>query len=76
MAIERLPLCSFYKPVSKDGHAGPHAHTMLPFAPSLYFFDGTSFPTTQSVIPQDTTRTFGGIRQPDTFRKDCCSPVA
>lgn len=67
-----LPLCSIPTVADKDGNAGANAKFLLPFY-GYWAASGQvyTFPLGNAV--QDQSMRMGGVSQPDTFQKDCCT---
>lgn len=70
MAKPLLSLCAIPMVADKDGHAGVNAKFLLPFW-GYWAANGQvfSWPT----MNQDHGMRMGGVSQPNTFQKDCCT---
>ena len=75
MAGERLNLCKAPRSQTREGHAGPNAHMLLPFlddSHGIWFADGRQISIAGATIPQYKGTTLGSQTKPNTFKKDCC----
>lgn len=63
-----LPLCSIPKIVNRDGFGGENGKLYIPFC-GFVFASGATFAPVGATVPQDPSRTIGGIVKPDTFSK-------
>ncbi len=76
MTVALLPVCSNPKVAIKDGYTGAFARLYLIGYPYSYWFaSGQQYTWPSATIAQDNSIRFSGLRQPDTYRKDCCDPL-
>jgi hypothetical protein len=72
MSKPLLPLCSIPTVADKDGDAGANAKFLLPFY-GYWAASGQVFAFPLGNAAQDPSMRIGGVSQPDTFQKDCCT---
>lgn len=77
MCYPHLPLCSIPPIANKDGAVGAGAKFYLPFY-GYWTVSGEVLTWPDQYVLQDRNMRLGGVSQPETFQKDCCtcSPCA